>query len=289
MSAPTAERVDLPVSGMTCAACARAIEHALSATTGVERASVNLATNTATVEFDAARTGVSDFVGAIEGLGYGVPETEEPPDAAETMYRSRLIVAAVFAIPVVVLGMAHISPWIQLALTLPVIFYAGAPFFSAAWSALRHATANMNTLIALGTGTAFVYSVYETVRGSHMVYFEAAASIIALILLGRTLEGHARAKASEAIRHMMKLQPPTARILRKGVEVEVKVAEVVPGDTVVVRPGERIPVDGTVREGESAVDESMLTGESLPVDKRGQARGRVCIRRHDQCFWQLSL
>jgi len=157
MKAPVAERVDLPISGMTCAACARAIERTLSATGGVERASVNLATNTATVEFDAARTGVGDFVSAIEDLGYGVPETEPPPDAGEKLYRARLIVAILFAAPVVALGMAHTAPWIQLALTLPVVFYSGAPFYRAAWSALRHASANMNTLIALGTGAAFLY------------------------------------------------------------------------------------------------------------------------------------
>ena len=268
MKTTAAERVDLPVSGMTCAACARAIERTLSATAGVERASVNLATNTATVEFDAARTGVSDFIGAIEDLGYGVSETEPPPDAGETLYRRRLIVAVLFAAPVVALGMAHTAPWLQLALTLPVVFYAGAPFYRAAWSALRHAGADMNSLIALGTGAAFLYSLYETFRGSHAVYYEAAASIIALILLGRTLEARARAKASEAIRRMMDLQPPTARVLRQGAEVETPVAAVLPGDTVVVRPGERIPVDGTVLAGDSAVDESMLTGESLPVDKR---------------------
>jgi Cu+-exporting ATPase len=271
MTARTAERVDLPVSGMTCAACARAIERTLSATAGVERASVNLATNTATVEFDSTRTGVSDFIGAIEDLGYGVPETEPPPDAGETLYRARLIVAILFAVPVVVLGMLHIAPWIQLTLTLPVVFYSGAPFYRAAWSALRHGSTNMNTLISLGTGAAFLYSVYETVLGGHMVYYEAAATIIALILLGRTLEARARAKASEAIRHMMDLQPPTARVLRNGAEVEIPVAEVRPGDTIVVRPGDRVPVDGTVLDGESAVDESMLTGESLPVDKHAGA------------------
>jgi Cu+-exporting ATPase len=246
MKAPTAERVDLPVSGMTCAACARAIELALAGTPGVERASVNLATNTATVEFDPGRTGMRDFIGAIEELGYGVPETEPAPDAGETLYRWRLIVAILCAAPVVALGMSHTAPWIQLALTLPVIFYSGAPFYRAAWSALRHGTANMNTLTSLGTGAAFLYSVYETVRGGHMVYFEAAATIVALILLGRTLEARARAKASAAIRRMMDLQPPTARMLRNGAEVETAVAEVRPGDTVVVRPGERIPVDGTV-------------------------------------------
>ena len=268
----TAERIDLPVSGMTCAACARSIERTLSSTSGVTRANVNLATNTATVEFDPARVRVADFISAIEDLGYGVPETEPAVDAAETQYRRRLIVAIIFTSPVMVLGMLHVAPWIQLALTLPVIFYSGAPFYAAAWSAVRHRTANMNTLIALGTGAAFLYSLWETARGGHMVYFEAAAVIIALILLGRTMEARARIKASGAIRRLIELQPATARVLRDGVEVETPVAEVRAGDTLVVRPGERIPVDGVVLDGESAVDESMLTGESLPVDKHPGAK-----------------
>jgi Cu+-exporting ATPase len=260
----TAERLDLPVSGMTCAACARAIENTLAATPGVERARVNLATNTATVEYDAARVGRPAMVHAIEELGYGVPE-----GAAEApVYGKRLAVAAVFAAPVVLLGMLHTAPWMQLALTLPVVFYAGAPFYTAAWSALRHKSANMNSLIALGTGAAFLYSVYETMRGGHEVYFEAATAIIALVLTGRTLEARARAKASEAIRKLMDLQPPTARVIRNGAEIDAPVEEVKAGDTVAVRPGERLPVDGTVLDGESAVDESMLTGESMPVDKR---------------------
>ena len=263
----TAERIDLPVTGMTCAACARTIERTLAATSGVTRANVNLATNTATVEFDGTRVRPADFIGAIEDLGYGVPDTEPPVDAAETQYRRRLIAAVIFTVPVMVLGMLHVGPWIQLALTLPVIFYSCAPFYTAAWSAVRHGAANMNTLIALGTGAAFLYSLWETAHGGHMVYFEAATVIIALILLGRTLEARARVKASAAIRRLMELQPATARVLRAGVEVETPVAEVLAGDTLVVRPGERIAVDGVVLDGESAVDESMLTGESLPVDK----------------------
>jgi P-type Cu+ transporter len=259
----TPERLDLPVSGMTCAACASAVEHTLAATPGVERARVNLATNTATVEYDAARVARPAMVRAIEELGYGVSA-----GAAEApTYGRRLLIAAVFAAPVVLLGMLHTAPWIQLALTLPVVFYAGAPFYTAAWSALRHKSANMNSLIALGTGAAFLYSVYETVCGGHQVYFEAAASIIALVLTGRTLEARARAKASEAIRKLMDLQPPTARVIRNGAEIDAPVDDVKAGDTVAVRPGERLPVDGTVLDGESAVDESMLTGESMPVDK----------------------
>jgi P-type Cu+ transporter len=268
MSVAAPDRVDLPVSGMTCAACARAIERTLADTPGVERAHVNFATATATVEYDAARARIGDFIGAIEELGYAVPETEPAPDSEAARYRLRLIVALIFATPVLVLGMTHHANWIQLLLTLPVVLYSGAPFYAGAWSALRHRSANMNTLIALGTGAAFLFSVYQTVRGGHEVYFEAAAVIIALILLGRTLEARARGKASEAIRRMMDLQPVMARVVRNGVEAEVPLADVHPGDTVVVRPGERIPVDGAVLEGDSAVDESMLTGESLPVEKR---------------------
>jgi Cu+-exporting ATPase len=264
----TPERVDLPVSGMTCAACARAIEHTLAATAGVDWARVNLATNTATVEYDAARVGRPAMVHAIEELGYGVPEGAAEFSTDAPAYGKRLLVAAAFAAPVVLLGMLHRAPWIQLALTLPVVFYAGAPFYTAAWSALRHKSANMNSLIALGTGAAFLYSVYETARGGHEVYFEAAAAIIALVLTGRTLEARARAKASEAIRKLMDLQPPTARVIRDGAEIDAPVDDVKAGDTVAVRPGERLPVDGTVLDGESAVDESMLTGESMPVDKR---------------------
>jgi len=268
MSVAAPERVDLPVSGMTCAACARTIERTLSRTPGVERAHVNFATSTATVEYDPVKARVGDLVGAIEDLGYGVPETEPAPDTEAIAYRRRLIVAIVFAAPVLVLGMAHgHTAWLQLLLTLPVIFYSGAPFYTGAWTALRHRSANMNTLIALGTGAAFLYSFFDTVRGGHEVYFEAAAVIIALILLGRTLEARARGKASEAIRRLMDLQPPTARVTRDGAESEVPLVDVRVGDLVVVRPGERIPVDGVVRDGESAVDESMLTGESMPVDK----------------------
>ena len=268
MSVAAPERIDLPVSGMTCAACARTIERTLAHTPGVERAHVNFATSTATVEYDPGLVNPGDFVGAIEELGYGVPETEPALDTEAIAYRRRLIVAAVFSVPVLALGMAHThTAWLQLALSLPVIFYSGAPFYRGAWSALRHRSANMNTLIALGTGAAFLYSVFETARGGREVYYEAAAVIITLILLGRTLEARARGKASEAIRKLMDLQPPMARVIRGGVEVEVPVGDLQIGDTVVVRPGECIAVDGAVIDGESAVDESMLTGESMPVEK----------------------
>ena len=163
--------------------------------------------------------------------------------------------------------MAHGPAWLQLLLALPAVGYAGAPFYTGAWNAMRHREANMNTLIALGTGAAFLYSVWETLRGAHEVYFESAAVIIALILVGRTLETRARRKASEAIRKLMDLQPPVALVVRGAAEVETPVEQVLPGDLLVVRPGGRIAVDGAVRQGESAVDESLLTGESMPVEK----------------------
>ena len=268
MSVTAPERVDLPVSGMTCAACARTIERTLAHTRGVERAHVNFATSTATVEYDPEQVRVGDFIGAIEDLGYGVAEAEAPANGEAIRYRRRLIVAVVCTAPVLALGMAHThTAWLQLILTIPVIIYSGEPFYIGAWAALRHRSANMNTLIALGTGAAFLYSLVETWRGGREVYYEAAAVIIALILLGRTLEARARGKASEAIRRLMDLQPPTARVIRDGAEDEVPLSDVRVGDVVLVRPGERIPVDGAVIEGQSAVDESMLTGESLPVDK----------------------
>ncbi len=263
-----AARVDLPVSGMTCAACARLIERTLAKSPGVTRAAVNLASRTATVEYDPRRARVGGFVETIEGLGYGVPERELRPGEGEPDYRLRFLVAAFLAAPLMVLSMRMASPWLQLALALPVVAYSGAPFYTAAWSALRHGAANMNSLIALGTGSAFLYSLYETLRGGMHVYYEAAAVIVALILLGRMLEARARGKASSAIRALMDLQPPTARLIVDGAETEAPVERVRPGDTLMVRPGERIPVDGEVVAGESAVDESLLTGESLPVDKR---------------------
>jgi Cu+-exporting ATPase len=278
MSAATEERVDLPITGMTCAACARAIERQLSSTPGVSSAHVNFATNTATVEFDPSLTQVPALVGAIEEIGYHVPPRDREIDPEEELraLRRRFRIAAVFSAPVLVLGMSHGlihlpgMNWIELVLTLPVVLYAGAPFYTGAWTALRHRSANMNTLIALGTGAAFLYSLAVTVGGSphEPVYFEAAAVILTLILLGRLLEARARGRASDAIRRLIGLQPKAARIERNGAEAEVPVEEVRVDDTVIVRPGERIPVDGVIIDGATAIDESMLTGESMPVDKR---------------------
>ncbi len=318
LDAPAAARVDLPITGMTCAACARRIETRLGRAPGVQRAAVNFATERATVEYDPASTAPPQLVGVVEALGYGVrpaPAVDaapgasadaagEPPDEAAAL-RRRLWVAAALTLPVLAIAMAHgrvpaVDParhawvsWLQLVLTTPVVLYGGRPFYRAAWAALRHGAADMNTLVALGTGAAYGYSAAATVAprlfagtpaaahggmagmaaaGAPPVYFEAAGAIVTLILLGRLLEARAKGRTGEAIRRLAGLQARTARVVRTDAagderDVDVPVEAVLPGDVVRVRPGEKVPVDGRVLAGGSAVDESMLTGESVPVEK----------------------
>ncbi|HEX5708865.1 MAG TPA: heavy metal translocating P-type ATPase, partial [Pyrinomonadaceae bacterium] len=307
-SAETTSRAELSVEGMTCAACAQRIERRLSKTEGVAQASVNFATRRASVEYDPRRTDEQKLTGEVESIGFRVVAPEEAASGEsdrreQKSLRRRFIVSAALSLPVLVIAMSHgrieifngpWSNWLQLALAAPVVMYGGAPFFRGAWSALRHRSADMNTLIAVGTGAAFVYSVVATVAprlvavGTHAadasahaadavahaapmppVYFEAAAVIITLILLGRLLEAGARGRTSAAIRGLMGMQARTARVVAAdGSTFDRAIEEVVPGDVILVRPGERIPTDGVVTEGESAVDESILTGESMPVEKR---------------------
>ena len=265
-----AEEVELPVGGMTCTACARTVEKQLAAAAGVERASVNFATRTATVRFDSGRTGIAALVDVVRNAGFDVPtEPREIADRAEARdLRKRLAAGALFAVPLLLLGMAERWPLVQFFLALPLLVYSGRPFFRDAVSAAGHRTANMNTLVALGTSAAFLFSAAQLALGRGGVYFEAAGIIIELVLLGRLLESGARGKASEAIRRLMTLQPETARVRRAGgKEEDVPVLDVQPGDSIVVRPGERLPVDGVILEGATEIDESMLTGESLPVVK----------------------
>jgi len=264
-----AEEVELPIGGMTCAACARTVERQLAGSPGVEKASVNFATRIASVSYNPTQTRIEDLVSAVEEVGYEVPlEPQEIAEAAESReLHKRLVAGAAFAIPVFILGMLERAPFIQFALTLPVLIYAGRGFFQDAWKGLKRGSANMNTLIALGTGTAFLYSAFALAIGGRDVYFEAAAVIVVLILLGRTLEARATSRASDAIRHLMNLQPSTARVVRDGNEQEIPLADVRAGDLLIVRPGERVPVDGVLRDGASEIDESMLSGESLPVSK----------------------
>jgi Cu+-exporting ATPase len=297
-------RIDLPIRGMSCAACARRIEQALSKSPGVWKAGVNFATSKATIEYDSNVTGVSQLIDGVRAVGYDATAPVQTPTAADvqeaadrTEYRNlrrKFWIAAAISLPVLVIAMSHGRiawlnfpgvNWLQLALTTPVVLYCGAQFYRGAWAALRHGAADMNTLIAVGTGAAYLYSVAATIApgffadtaaaGAHHapgsavpVYFEAASVIIALILLGRMLESRAKGNTSAAIRRLIGLQAKTARVIRNGTEEDIPVEEVLPGDLVLVRPGEKIPVDGTVADGASAVDESMLTGESLPVEKR---------------------
>jgi P-type Cu+ transporter len=379
-----AERVDLPITGMTCAACANRVERALTKTPGVRKAGVNFATSRATVEYEPGTTGVRQLMDRVKDVGYGtagtaradfiVDDSARPSGSSQPLeqhlerlrgvasvsfnlsamqvrveylagavsvsdirsaimefgyvvrdvpggggnaaaqdseaaarreeyesLRRKFWIATALSLPVLAIAMSHGRVaafnfrgvnWLQLVLTTPVVFYAGAQFYRGAWAAFRHRAADMNTLIAVGTGTAYLYSIAATVapsvfasavRGTGMsgmagssgtmvpVYFEAASVIIALLLMGRMLEARAKGQTGDAIRRLAGLQAKTARVLRDGKDVDIEVEEVIPGDVVIVRPGEKIPVDGVVRDGRSTIDESMLTGESVPVEKAAGA------------------
>ena len=274
----------LGIEGMTCASCVQSVEQAVLKTPGVETCEVSLAEASAHVTLDPARASTADLLRSVESAGYGATVDRDgsdrlPGEPPTSGLRRRLVVSAIFTTPLLVLAMSHgrfggDSGWIQLALALPVVLYGGSPFYSAAWNAARHLRSDMNTLIAVGTGSAFVYSLVATVMpewverdSSAPVYFETAAAILTLVLLGRMLEARARRKTSGAIRKLMELRPETVRVFRKGEETEIPATQLVIGDAVVVRAGERVPIDGKVIEGAGAIDESPLTGESLPADK----------------------
>ncbi|HEB75488.1 MAG TPA: copper-translocating P-type ATPase [Nitrospirae bacterium] len=280
-------RLEFAVKGMTCAACSAAVERALKGLYGVVSVNVNLATGKALVEYIPTLTGFEDFKQRVKAEGYeaeAVTEefTDREREEREREYRELLLRFRVSAVlsALVLLGSVTGIPllsnrYILFLLATPVQFWGGMRFYRSAWTAMRHFSTNMNTLVAMGTSAAYLYSVTATFFPSIFVsggleanvYFDTSAIIITLILLGRLLEARARGRTSEAMRKLMGLQAKTARVERNGREDEIPIEEVVTGDTVIVRPGERIPVDGVVTEGYSSVDESMLTGESLPVEK----------------------
>jgi P-type Cu+ transporter len=277
------------VTGMTCASCVGRVERALEKVPGVLEASVNLANERATVEYLAGEVEPKDLEMAIEGAGYGVVrEDSSVEDSHEREYRTLkadFLLAATLTAIILLGSLPHMlglmlpfpTGWLNLALLLlatPVQFWAGWRFYRGTWGALKHGQANMNTLVVMGTSAAYLYSVVATLApqlfaaGRADVYFDTSSLIITLILLGRLLEARAKGRTNEAIKKLAGLQAKTARVLRGGEELDVPLENVRVGDVVVVRPGEKVPVDGRVVSGGSAVDESMITGESIPVTKR---------------------
>jgi P-type Cu2+ transporter len=291
MNAPVKKQT-FPVLEMTCAACAVSVESILKSVTGVKNATVNYASQSAQVEYDINKVKIEDLQKAVRSIGYDllVPDGNveemqgEIKDLALQKLKFRTIWSSVLTLPVVVIGMFFMdmpgANWISLFLTAPVVFYFGRNYFISAWKKLMHRTANMDTLVALSTGIAFLFSLFNTVypqywinRGLHAhVYYEAAAVIIVFISLGKMLEERAKSNTSSAIKKLMGLQPKTVRVLRNGNETEINIGDVTEGDLVIVRPGEKIAVDGTVTDGRSFVDESMLTGEPIAVEKLPDAR-----------------
>jgi len=295
---PQAERLTLPVRGMHCAACVGKVERALTSVPGVDEATVNLATEKATVTFDPTRTDVTRLQDAVARAGY---ELVEPREAAgqtrdreqsareetQRRARSKFVVGAILSVPIVIGSMVEgflwapawlRNPWLLWALATPVQFWVGFEFHAGFLRDLRHRTASMSTLVSIGTNAAYFFSLAVTLwphvfmPAGGMTYYETGAVVITLVVLGRWLEARARGRTSEAIRRLVSLAPRTARVVREGRELDVPTTEVGVGDLVRIRPGERIPVDGVVLEGASTIDESMLTGESLPVEKTAESR-----------------
>ncbi|MBI3938157.1 MAG: heavy metal translocating P-type ATPase [Betaproteobacteria bacterium] len=297
---PVVEEIEFPIRGMTCASCVARVERALSKLPGVIEARVNLASENARVRYIPASAGLAEFRKAIGAAGYEVPaeaakDTDSAGDAQRerelAVMRGELVVGIAFSIPVAVLAMGMYYPpfhrWLEIfgltdplinfilfALATPVMIWPGKRFFVSGWKAYRHWNPDMNSLVMTGTGAAYLYSLIVTFaphllpENARHTYFEAAAVVITLVFLGKFLEAVAKGRASDAIRKLLGLKARTARVLRDGTEEEISIEDVRPRDIVLVRPGEKIPVDGTVTSGASYVDESMITGEPVPVAKQ---------------------
>ncbi|MFU2033019.1 copper-translocating P-type ATPase [Bacillus wiedmannii] len=287
------DKAEFTVSGMTCAACANRVEKRLNKLEGVNGATVNFALESATVDFNPDEINVNEMKSAITKLGYKLEVKSDEQDGSTDhrlqeieRQKKKFIISFILSFPLLWAMVSHFSftsfiylpdmlmnPWVQLALATPVQFIIGGQFYVGAYKALRNKSANMDVLVALGTSAAYFYSVYLSVRSigssEHMadLYFETSSVLITLIILGKLFEAKAKGRSSEAIKKLMGLQAKTATVLRDGTEMKILIEEVVAGDIVYVKPGEKIPVDGEIVEGKSAIDESMLTGESIPVDK----------------------
>ncbi len=265
------KNLTVEITGMSCASCAKRIEDAIGNTNGVSESIVNFATRKATV---TGRAPAEEIYKIIEGLGYGIVKEETPAVSEREIAKSewkKFLVSAILSVPVFAISMFMIhfrfSDLTQLVLTTTVIFWPGIGFFKNALKQVMHWSIGMDSLIALGAGTAYGFSVITLIKGGSGLYFESASIIITLILLGRFFETKAKGKAGEAIRKLMDLQPKMARVIRDGTEKEVPVTDVQVGERLAIRPGEKIPVDGAIIEGWTSIDESMLTGESMPIHK----------------------
>ncbi|MFN6456046.1 MAG: heavy metal translocating P-type ATPase [Nostoc sp. EfeVER01] len=297
------DTLSLKLRGMSCASCANNIEEAIRSVPGVSNCNVNFGVEQATIQYDPKRTNLETIQAAIDAAGYssyslqeqemitGEDDAEKTAREAELRTLTRKLVVGAILSTLIVLGSISAmtglnlpwiqtlwldNPWVQLVLATPVLFWCGADFFKNAWKAFKRHTATMDTLVAIGTGAAYLYSLFATVFPGFFtaaglmpdVYYEAAAVITTLILLGRLFENRAKGQTSEAIRKLIGLQARDARVIRNGQEIDVPIQEVQIGDVILVRPGEKVPVDGEVIEGASNVDEAMVTGESLPVKKQ---------------------
>ena len=280
----------LKISGMSCAACSARVEKVLGRMDGVYSAVVNLASEKASVEYDSSKIKVSDIIKAVDSIGYKAERADEISSDREKEQREKeirrlrleLVISAVLTAPLLFSMLLMVTgidipffhnEYFQLIIATPVQFIIGFRFYRNAYHALRSRSANMDVLIAMGTTASYFFSIYNAFFAGHghemkELYFETSAVIITLILLGKYLEAVAKGRTSEAIKKLMGLQAKTARVVRDGEEEDIPVEQVVPGDVIIVRPGEKVPVDGKILEGNSAVDESMLTGESIPVEKK---------------------
>ncbi|WP_310876848.1 heavy metal translocating P-type ATPase [Priestia megaterium] len=287
------EKAEFAITGMTCAACSTRIEKGLNKLEGVTKASVNLALETASVEYSPSQIDPQDITQRVEKLGYGAKLKSEEKEE-EQSYREKELskqkgkfwFSFILSVPLLWAMVSHftftsfiplphmlMNPWVQLALATPVQFVVGKQFYIGAFKALRNKSANMDVLVALGTSAAYFYSLYSSLKSlgssahTTQLYYETSAILITLILLGKLFEANAKGRSSEAIKKMMGLQAKTAVVVRDGAEIEIPVKEVKKGEVIFIKPGEKVPVDGEIIEGQSALDESMLTGESVPVDK----------------------
>jgi len=285
------DKIEFNVTGMTCAACANRIEKRLNKLEGVETATVNLALESATVLYDTNQLTAEHMQDVVKKLGYGLEQKQEEEQVDHRQQeiikqQGKFLFSAILSIPLLWAMVSHfqftsfiwmpdmlMNPWVQLALATPVQFIIGGQFYVGAYKALRNKSANMDVLVALGTSAAYFYSLYLSIAslssGAHMVelYFETSAVLITLIILGKLFEAKAKGRSSEAIKKLIGLQAKQATVVRNGQELVIPIAEVLSGDIVYVKPGEKVPVDGIIVEGQSALDESMITGESIPVDK----------------------